>query len=133
MSIEKKAVYYCSICKNLVESLWNGSPSIVCCGEEMQKLEPKKTDTGNEKHVPVVHQDGSSVTVKVGDVPHPMTKDHYILFIEVIAGDKVYRYDFTEDDIAGPDPVAEVTFAVEDAITEVREFCNIHGLWSTTL
>ncbi|MGM0443126.1 MAG: desulfoferrodoxin family protein [Fibrobacterota bacterium] len=133
MSIEKKAVYYCEVCGNVVESLWDGKPSISCCGQEMNKLSPKTADTGKEKHVPVVEQNGSKVKVTIGDVAHPMTPEHYILFIEVLAGDKVYRHDFTEEYVDGDNPVAQAEFTVEDTVTEVREFCNKHGFWATAV
>jgi superoxide reductase len=56
-----------------------------------------------------------------------MTKEHYILFIELIAGKKVLRHDFSEGD-----SVAEAEFLVEESGSLIaREFCNLHGLWAT--
>ena len=104
--VEKKEVYYCEECHNLVESLWNGKPNLVCCGKPMKKLEPNKTDAAVEKHVPVIERNGNKVTVKVGSVLHPMEEKHFIQFIELIADGRVYRkmlkpgeqpvYDFCE-------------------------------------
>ena len=126
--IEKKAIYKCSICGNLVESLWDGKPDIVCCGKPMEKLVANTVDASKEKHVPVIERKGNKVKVKIGSVPHPMEEKHYILFIEVLAGEKTYRHDFK----AG-DTVAEAEFDIDAAIpVKAREFCNIHGLWSTT-
>ena len=125
--IKKRSIYKCAKCGNVVESLWNGQPSLVCCGEEMKELVPNTTDAAQEKHVPVIERNGASVTVKVGSVPHPMTKEHYILFVELIAGDKVLRHDFKEGDT-----VAQATFVVEENVPlTAREFCNLHGLWGT--
>ena len=126
--IEKGQVYVCDHCGNVVESLWNGKPSIQCCGEDMRKLEPNTKDAAVEKHVPVIERNGNKVTVKVGEVPHPMTPEHYILFIELIAGNKTYRHDFKEGDT-----VAEATFLVDESVTDLvaREFCNLHGFWAT--
>lgn len=124
--LEKKQVYFCKHCGNVVEGLWNGKPSVSCCGEPMQKLEPNTTDAATEKHVPVIERDGNKVTVKVGSAAHPMVPDHYILFVEVLAGDKVYRHDFKEGDA-----VAEATFTVEEADVTARAFCNKHGFWSS--
>lgn len=126
--IEKGQVYVCDHCGNVVESLWNGKPSIQCCGEDMRKLEPNTKDAAVEKHVPVIERNANKVTVKVGEVPHPMTPEHYILFIELIAGNKTYRHDFKEGDT-----VAEATFLVDESVTDMvaREFCNLHGFWST--
>jgi superoxide reductase len=124
--IEKREIYICEKCKNLVESLWDGKPDIVCCGQPMTKLVANDTDAATEKHVPVVEKDGNKVTVKVGSAPHPMTPEHYILFIEVLTANKVYRHDFKDGDT-----VAEATFVIDEPIVAVREFCNLHGLWQT--
>jgi len=124
--IEKKQVYKCSVCGNIVESLWDGKPEIICCGKPMSKLIANTVDASKEKHVPVIVRDGNKVTVKVGSVPHPMEAKHYILFVEVIAGDKVYRHDFRPGD-----KVAEATFVIEEQNLVAREYCNLHGLWAT--
>ena len=124
--IEKKAVYKCEVCGNIVESLWTGKPSIFCCNKEMVSLKPNTVDAAVEKHVPVIIRDGKKVTVKVGDVAHPMTKDHFILFTEVVAGDKVYRKDLTE-----MDDKAEATFFIEETAIKARAYCNLHGFWSS--
>ena len=125
--IEKKAVYKCTVCGNIVESLWNGKPDLVCCSQVMKKLDANTTDAAKEKHVPVIVRNGNKVTVKVGEVAHPMTKEHYILFVELIAGNKVLRHDFAEGDT-----VAEATFLVDENVpVTAREFCNLHGLWGT--
>jgi len=126
--VEKKEVYYCEVCHNLVESLWNGKPNLVCCNKPMKKLEPNKTDAAVEKHVPVIERKGNQVTVKVGSNPHPMQAEHYILFVELLVGDKVYRHDFKEGDT-----VAQATFLVDEPGKLVaREFCNLHGFWATS-
>ena len=44
-----------------------------------------------EKHIPVLEIKEGSVKVKIGKVPHPMTDEHYIEWIEILADDKVYR------------------------------------------
>lgn len=127
--VKKKSVYKCDVCGNVVESLWNGSGSIlVCCNQPMRELIPNTTDAAKEKHVPVIIRDGNKVTVKVGEVAHPMTTEHYILFVELLVGDKVLRHDFVEGDT-----VAEATFMIDepDATLRAREFCNLHGFWGT--
>ena len=124
--IEKNAVYYCEKCNNIVESLWDGGHDLECCGEPMKKLEPNTVDAAQEKHVPVIVRNGTQVTVKVGEAAHPMQADHYILFVEVVAGDKVYRHNFKEGDTA-----AEATFTVEEQDISARAFCNLHGFWQS--
>ncbi|KMQ49454.1 desulfoferrodoxin [Chitinispirillum alkaliphilum] len=126
--IRKKSIYKCGVCGNVVESLWNGKPSIVCCGQEMNELVANTVDAAVEKHVPVIEREGKKVTVKVGEAAHPMTSEHYILFVELLVGeDKVLRHDFKEGDT-----VAEAVFFVEEGVpVKAREFCNLHGLWAT--
>lgn len=124
--LAKKAVYKCELCGNLVEGLWNGKPDVVCCGKQMAKLEPNTVDAAVEKHIPVIKREGNTVTVSVGEVAHPMTADHYILFIEVLAGDKVYRHDFKEGD-----DKAVAVFTIEDQDLVARAYCNLHSFWSS--
>ena len=126
--LKKKSVYKCDGCGIIVESLWNGDQDISCCGQVMKVLAPNTVDAAQEKHVPVIERDGNKVTVKVGAVAHPMTPEHYILFVEVLAGDKVYRHDFKEGD-----QKAEATFLIEDAKLKVRAYCNLHGFWEADI
>ncbi|MFW5733230.1 MAG: desulfoferrodoxin family protein, partial [Planctomycetota bacterium] len=63
--------------------------------------------------------------VKVGDVPHPMEDDHWIQFVELTLGDKVY-YEFLH-----PGGAPEATFKVEGENPTAREYCNKHGLWTS--
>lgn len=125
--LEKKAVYKCDVCGNVVEGLWNGKPSVSCCGQPMRKMDANTTDAAVEKHVPVIVREGNKVTVKIGEVPHPMSPEHYILFIELIDGDDVYRHDFKEGDTA-----AEATFHLEPKTGLLaRAYCNLHGFWAS--
>lgn len=126
--IKKKSIYKCDVCGNIVESLWDGKPSISCCNQSMRELTMNTTDAAVEKHVPIIIREGKKVTVKVGEVAHPMTPDHYILFVELISGNTVMRRDFVEGDT-----VAEAFFFVDDenAQLQAREFCNKHGFWGT--
>ena len=124
--LEKKAVYKCEICGNIVEGLWDGKPPVKCCGQNMQKLEPNTTEAATEKHIPVIERKGNEVTVKIGEVEHPMTPEHYILFVEVLAGNKVYRHDFKEGDTG-----TEVKFLIEENVElTARAYCNLHGFWA---
>jgi len=117
-------LYYCEICKNLVEIVQEGKPALVCCGQDMVKLKPKSKDDGLEKHVPVVDMTDKGIKVTVGSVPHPMEENHHIQFIEVLTPTCVYRKELEPGDA----PEAEFPVRFAD-VTEVREFCNVHGLW----
>jgi superoxide reductase len=117
-------LYYCEICKNVVEIVQEGQPALVCCDQEMTLLTAKTEDQGQEKHVPVVEKTENGVLVKVGSVDHPMEEKHHIKFIEVMTPTHVFRAELKP----GDKPMAE--FPVEiGKITLVREFCNVHMLW----
>jgi superoxide reductase len=125
MSVKKDA-YKCDSCGNVIQELWNGKTEPSCCGITMKKLVVNTVEASKEKHVPVIVRDGNKVVVKVGSAEHPMTKEHYILFVEVIAGNTVYRKDLTEKDA-----VAEAQFLIEETDIVARAYCNLHGLWSS--
>ena len=119
-------VYKCEVCGNVVEVLHTGVGELVCCNKPMELMEAHSEDTGYEKHVPVFEKEGDEVKVKVGSVPHPMEKEHYIEWIEVIADGEVHRKHLKP----GDKPEAEFEIRATDII--VREFCNLHGLWKTS-
>ncbi len=127
-----REIYKCNICGNVVEMVNEGQGELVCCGQPMEKLASKTTDQGQEKHVPVVEETGTcscgcencGIKVKVGSVAHPMEEKHYIKFIELLKKDKVLRAELKP----GMKPEADFC-AKKEEIVEVREYCNIHGLW----
>jgi len=97
----KLEVYKCEMCGNIVEVLHGGAGALVCCGEEMVQIKENTTDAAQEKHVPVKEDADHGVKVTVGSVAHPMESDHFIEWIEVIAGGKAYR-EFLEPGGARP-------------------------------
>jgi len=121
--IAKSQVYKCSVCGNMVEVLFAGGGELVCCGQPMNLLEEKTADSSTEKHVPVIEKINGGYKVTVGSTLHPMTEEHFIQWIELVADGKVYK-EFLKP---GDQPVAE--FAVEAKNVTAREYCNLHGLW----
>jgi len=121
-----RELYRCEICGNIVEVVHEGAPALVCCGKSMIKLDAKTEDQGQEKHVPVVEETDSGITVRVGSIGHPMEDKHYIKFIEVLLNDKIMRKELK------PGQPPEAGFCVTKSdVMEVREFCTIHGLWKS--
>ena len=121
---KQNQIYKCEVCGNIVDVLHEGAGELVCCGQPMNLVEEKNEDEGKEKHVPVVEESGDGVKVKVGSIPHPMEEEHYIEWIEVSAGDRVYR------NFLHPGMKPEVEFPVKkDAVEWSRDYCNVHGLW----
>jgi len=103
--------------------LHGGAGELVCCGKPMELLDEKTADATTEKHVPVIEKIEGGYKVKVGSVPHPMTEEHLIEWIELLADGKAYRQ-FLE-----PGAAPEATFHIEGNSVSVREHCNVHGLW----
>ncbi|MBN1818993.1 MAG: desulfoferrodoxin [Sedimentisphaerales bacterium] len=116
-------VYKCEVCGNIIEVLNAGDGELVCCDQPMKRLEEKTADAKTEKHVPVIEKTDKGYKVKVGSIPHPMTPEHYIQWIELLADGKSYLQ------FLQPGAAAEAVFCVEAAKVSAREHCNIHGLW----
>lgn len=121
---KKKQVYKCDICGNVVEILHEGQEALVCCGEPMKLMEEQTADQANEKHVPVVEKVDGGYKVTVGSTLHPMQEKHYIEWIELITDRGVFRKHLAP----GEDPI--VTFEDVGDVIQVREYCNVHGLWA---
>jgi len=120
--VKKLEIYKCEKCGNIVEIVHGGPGKLVCCNESMKLYEENTVDAAKEKHVPVKETAGGVVTVKVGDVAHPMEDKHYIEWIEVISGEKAYMQ------FLNPGDVPEAEFTIDGDVT-VRAYCNLHGLW----
>lgn len=121
----KHQIYRCPHCGNIVEVLYAGGGTLVCCGEPMELISSKTEDVGQEKHLPIIEKSEGKVTVKVGSIPHPMEEAHYIEWIELTAGDQVYKK------FLKPDDAPEAVFEVNTDEVSARAYCNVHGLWQT--
>jgi len=121
--VERGQVYKCGVCGNIVMVLYAGGGELVCCKQPMQLLEEKTADKSTEKHVPVIEKVDGGYKVTVGTTLHPMTDEHYIQWIELIANGKSYIQYLNP----GDEPIA--MFMVEADNVSAREYCNIHGLW----
>lgn len=124
MSTERLQIYKCEVCGNIIEIMHQASGELVCCEKPMKLQKENTVDTSREKHVPVLEDNGITITVKVGATPHPMTPEHYIEWIEVINNDYVNRK------YLKPDGKPEADFYVHKQPGLIlREYCNLHGLW----
>ncbi len=118
-------VYKCMICGNIVIVVHNGVGQLVCCGQPMKLMKENTEDASLEKHVPVIEKVEGGVKVKVGSVPHPMTEEHYIEWIELRSDNKVYR------EFLKPGDTPEAFFCMDGDNFIAREYCNLHGLWKS--
>ncbi len=121
----KQKFYICEHCGNIIAMIRDCGVPISCCGEKMKEIQPGTTDGAGEKHIPVFRVDGSNVSVRVGEVPHPMTGEHYIQWICLETNNGVqYR-------VLEPGDAPEASFALSDGdrVEGVYAFCNLHSLW----
>jgi superoxide reductase len=121
-----RAVYHCKLCGNYVEVLYSGKGDISCCGEVMELVEIKSADFALEKHVPYIEKKDGGVLVKVGkETAHPMTPEHYIVYIEICAdGLLMRRY-------LKPGDKPEAFFETDAKEITARELCNVHSVWKS--
>lgn len=118
---EKKEIYKCEICGNIVEVLHSGGGELVCCGQPMNPLIENSDDSASkEKHIPIIEAN----KVKVGSVEHPMEEKHYIEWIEATSEEGEITKIFLTP---GDKPEAEFHFQIVSA----RAYCNLHGLWKS--
>ena len=117
--------YRCDHCGNIITFVKSAGVPVMCCGQKMTELVPGTSDGAAEKHVPVVSVEGSTVTVQVGSVEHPMLPEHFIEFIaiETKQGSQIKYLQ------PGEKPVAVFALSEGDKLVAAYEYCNLHGLW----
>ena len=124
---EKFEIFRCNVCKTVIEILKGGAGELVCCNESMELITAKDEETKKKKHKPVITSENQNIKIRVGEILHPMTKEHHIDFIEAISLDGKYIYrkylDFEEQ--------PEMEFFCKTTKMKSRELCNIHGLFET--
>jgi superoxide reductase len=123
--VQISEIYKCAICGNIVEVVHASQGVLVCCGQPMTLLPSKTNEEGNEKHVPVIKNLKTKIRVRVGAKEHPMSPEHHIEFIEILADGKVYRKFLKH----GDKPFAE--FCIKADNVSARCYCNLHGLWKS--
>ena len=116
-------VYRCEVCGNMVHVVHPAGGTLTCCDQPMTHLDENTTDAAKEKHVPVVEKVEGGIKITVGSVAHPMEAEHYIEWIEMIAGDIVGRKHLK------PGDPPEAMFPCQHDDITVRAYCNLHGLW----
>ena len=122
---ERREIYKCEVCGNIVEVLHQADGELVCCGQNMKLFKENTVDAAKEKHVPVIEKTAEGLKVTVGSVPHPMEEKHYIEWVEIIDGDRSCRQ------FLKPGAAPEATFDVNKTGVIAREYCNLHGLWKS--
>lgn len=116
--------YKCQKCGNVIELIDGEVNHLNCCGIPMEQMSANTTDASTEKHVPVYDRVEDEIAVRVGEVEHPMEKDHYIVWIAQVLGNKITRVTLY------PEQATETRFPYIKGST-IYAYCNKHGLWKT--
>lgn len=111
----------CGAVVEIIEDCTCGNCGIACCGKEMSDIVANTVDCAIEKHKPQFVKNGQEIEVKVN---HVMEEGHFIEFIALVYGDKIFKQRLNSNQDA---------FAVFPYISgsTLYAYCNKHGLWST--
>ena len=120
--------FVCKHCGNMSGLIEDKGVPLVCCGENMTKLEPNTVEASVEKHLPAVTVSGDTLSVQVGSAPHPMEDGHHISFVYVETQHGGQRKRLK----VGGEPKLAFSFS-DDKPTAVYAYCNLHGLWKTEI
>ncbi|MDR1045546.1 MAG: desulfoferrodoxin [Candidatus Adiutrix sp.] len=123
---ERYSIFKCEPCGDIIESLYDGGGTVTCCGKPATLMAAGAVDASREKHVPVISKIPGGYQVKVGSATHPMEEKHYIMWIDLLAGDYCLRK------FLKPGEAPEAEFKTEAAEVAARAYCNLHGLWQAT-
>ena len=118
--------FKCKKCGNVVALVEDKSSNLMCCGEDMIELVPRSEDASLEKHVPKIYIDENIVDVRVGEVAHPMDKDHYIGFIAIKTN---YGIEINKLN-PGKEPETRFILDENEELYTAYAYCNLHGLWN---
>lgn len=116
-------IFKCAKCGTIVEVMNPGTCNPSCCGSEMTYMKEGSTDGAAEKHVPVITRIDGGYKVTVGSVAHPMTAEHSIEWIELVAGDDSLTH------FLKPGEAPEAVFKTDAEKVTARAYCNLHGHW----
>lgn len=123
----KTKFYRCKHCGNIIGFIRNTGVPIFCCGEPMGEMPVNSQEASGEKHLPVAQRDGDNIIIKVGEVAHPMSEEHFIdwIYLETIKGG--------QRKLCLDSPSAVFALVPGDMPTAAYAYCNMHGLWRTLL
>ena len=114
--------FRCDHCGNIIAFMENKGVPVMCCGQKMTELVPGSVDAAAET------VDGARVTVKVGEIDHPMTEPHHIGWIVLETS-----HGFMKRDLEPTGAPVAVFDLADDTPVAVYAWCNLHGLWKKEL
>lgn len=119
--------FKCLICGKIIAVVNDRKIPTFCCGKEMVELIPNTQDGAHEKHIPVIEINDNIVTVKVGEVEHPMVEAHYIEWIAIQTNKGNQRKVLKPGDA----PKADFALLPGEEVIRALEHCNLHGLYAS--
>ena len=119
-------IYICEKCNNIVELIDGKVNDLSCCGNTMKRLEANTFDAAVEKHVPIYEKVEDELLVRVGEVEHPMEKEHYIMWIALVTDNRVIKATLF------PEQATETRFPYIKGAS-IYAYCNKHGLWKAVI
>lgn len=123
---ENTKFYKCPECGGIVTLIDGEIEKIKCCGKQMEEITANTTDAAVEKHVPVYEKVEDEIVVKVGEVEHPMEKEHYIMWIALVTENKTIHVRLY------PEQSTQTRLPYIPGAS-LYAYCNKHGLWKTTI
>ena len=114
--------YRCPICGNIITVIEGDEKRVSCCGKTLEELKVGTTNASVEKHVPVDKREDDKIIVTVGEVEHPMTEEHYIMFVALINNQNINIVKLNSSD------KPEAIFPYLKG-SQIYAYCNLHGLW----
>lgn len=119
--------FKCNHCGNVIIKMVDSKVPIFCCGKKMEELVANTEEASTEKHLPVATKiDDCRLKIEVGSVAHPMLPEHHIAFIYIETENGGMKIDLKDKPEA-------IFCTCTDKPIAVYEYCNLHGLWKTTL
>ena len=107
-------LYICPVCGNILHA--TGAAAVSCCGVALPPLE---AETPDDAHTAAVEDIEHELYV---EIPHAMTKTHYISFIAYVTGD---RFELVR---LYPEGAASARF-FRRGHGKLYWYCNRHGLF----
>lgn len=122
---QKIFFYKCDICGQLVVSGVPLENPLSCCGQPMELLTPSTFDVGSEKHLPVFQRNEHKICVGIGNIPHPMTEEHHIMWVVLVTSHGIQWKTLS----VNTSPYVSFRVKKCETVREIYSYCNIHGLW----
>lgn len=122
-------VFRCKVCGKVILMMHETKVPTMCCGQEMEEEVANVTEAASEKHLPVCEVEGQNIEVKVGDVAHPMTEEHYITWIAIEMEDSIQIHYLQPEQ----EPKTTFVVAANQTVKKVYAYCNLHHLWMKEL